>query len=40
MNLIQSWYDNRYNCTLHVGMSLIGLDFDSKSQERMKAKLV
>ena len=38
MDLIQTWYDNRYYCTLNFDTSLIGLDLDSRSQECQKAK--
>ena len=39
MDLIQSWYDDRYSCTLHFDTSLIDLDFDSTSQECQKADI-
>ena len=32
------WYDDRNYCTLHLFTNLIGLDFDSRSQEGEKAK--
>ena len=33
MDLIQTWYDDRYYCVLRLDSSLIDLDFDSRSQE-------
>ena len=38
MDLIQTWYDDRYYCTLHFDSSLIDLDHDSRSQGYEKAK--
>ena len=38
MDLIQTWSDDRYYCTLHLGTSLIDLDLDSRSQECEKEK--
>ena len=38
MDLIQTWYDDGYYCTLHFDTSLIDLYFDSRSQECEKAK--
>ena len=36
--MIQTWYDDIYDCTLHFDTSLIHLDLDSRSQECKKAK--
>ena len=38
MDLIYTWSDNGYYCTLHFDTSLLDLDFDSRSQEWEKAK--
>ena len=38
INLLQTWYDDRYYRTLHLDTSLIDLDRDSRSQECKKAK--
>ena len=33
MDLIRTWYDDRYFCTLHFDTSLIYLDVESRSHE-------
>ena len=38
IDLIQTWYSNRYYCTLHFDTSLIGLDLYSRSLEHEEAK--
>ena len=38
IDLIQTWYDNRYNCTLHFYTSLTDPDLESRSQECEKAQ--
>ena len=40
MDLTQTLCDNRYFCTLYFGFSLVDLDFDSRSQECEKVKLL
>ena len=39
MDLIQTLYDDRHYCILHLDTSLPDLDLDSESWEREKAKL-
>ena len=38
MDLIQTWFNDRYNCTLHFDTNVIDLDRDSRSRECEKAK--
>ena len=38
MDLIKTWYDDRYYSTLHFDANLIQLDLDSRSQECKKSK--
>ena len=33
ISFIQTWYDDRYYCTLYFDISLIDVDLDSRSQE-------
>ena len=37
VDLIETWYHNRYYCTLHFDNSLIDLDIDSRPQKCKKA---
>ena len=38
MHFSQTWYGNRYYCTLHDDTALIDLDLAPRSQEDKKAK--
>ena len=38
ISFIQTWYDDRYYCTLHFDTSLTDLGLGSRSQECKKAK--
>ena len=38
MDLIKTWYDDRYYSTLHFDTNLIELDLDSMSQECKKSE--
>ena len=38
MDLIQTWYDDRYYCTLHFDTSVTDHDLDSRLQECEKTK--
>ena len=38
MDLIQTWFDDNYYCTLHFDTSLLDLDLASRSQVCKKAK--
>ena len=38
MDLIQTWFDGRYYCTLHFDTSVIDLDLDSRTEQCEKAE--